>query len=360
MSERLAALSDFLTSQGMPCRCDGQGDRAIRGVATLEDATGDEISFLANPKYEKMLASTHAGAVVVGREQTTPDGLSVLRVADPYAAIMMLMVRLHGYRRHGPVGVDPAARIHPSARVGANATIRGGVTIEADVVVGDNVVLYPGAYLAKGCRLGNDCVLYPNVVVYEGCILGDRVCIHACSVIGEDGLGYAPVGERWHKIPQVGIVEIGDDVEIGANCAIDRATLGKTVIGAGTKFSNLIAIGHGTKVGRDCMFVAHVGIAGSVTVGNHVTMAGKVGVAGHLKIGDNVRIAALSGVMRDIEPDTEVLGQPAMPMADARRVYAAMQRLPEMREKLRRVETEVARLESEIQQLTERGTEHTG
>src|SRR5262249_23175516 len=153
-------------------------------------------------------------------------------------------------------------------------------------------------------------------------LLGHRVSIHAGSVIGEDGLGYAPIGESWHKIPQIGVVEIGDDVEIGANCSIDRATLGRTSIGAGTKFSNLIAIGHGTKIGMNCMFVAQVGVAGSVTVGNHVTMAGKSGVAGHLTIGDNVQIAAMAGVMDDVPADTSVAGAPAFNRKEVLRSWA--------------------------------------
>jgi UDP-3-O-[3-hydroxymyristoyl] glucosamine N-acyltransferase len=205
-------------------------------------------------------------------------------------------------------------------------------------------VLYPGCYIGAGCRLGDDCVLHPNVVIYDGCRLGNRVTIHAGSVIGEDGLGYAPVGGKWHKIPQIGVVEIGDDVEIGANCTIDRATLGKTLIASGTKLSNLIAIGHGAKIAEDCMLVAQVGIAGSTTVGRHVTMAGKAGVAGHLTIGDNARIGAMAGVMRDVPPNTEVLGAPAMEISECRRVMSVQARLPELRGRIRELESELAEL----------------
>jgi UDP-3-O-[3-hydroxymyristoyl] glucosamine N-acyltransferase len=348
MGESLRGLAEFLTSQGMACECGGDAGLEIHGVATLEEAGPDDVSFLANRKYERLLATTRAGAVVVAREQAAPERLAVLRVGDPYAAITMLIVRLYGHRRHPGEGIDPRAVIAPTARIGENATIRHGVTVEQDAVIGRNVVLYPGVYIGPGARLGDDCVLFPNVVIYDGCELGHRVTIHAGSVIGEDGLGYAPVGGKWVKIPQVGTVEVADDVEIGANCTIDRATLGRTVIGPGTKFSNLIAIGHGTRVGADCLFVAQVGLAGSVNVGRHVTMAGKVGVAGHLTIGDNVRIGAMAGVMRDIDPNTEVLGQPAMLIADARRVYAALQRLPEMRERLRHLEAELERLRKDL------------
>ena len=289
MAQTVAQLAEILSSQGLRAALEGDGTRLISGVATLEDAQPHEISFLSNPKYEKLLAVTRAGAVVVADKQAVPAGITVLRVRDPYEANCRLMVHLHGYRKHPFSGISPQANIDPTAVIGIDACIGPGVNIAANAVVGNNVVLYPGVYLGEGCRLGDHCTLYPNVVVYEGCTLGNRVTIHAGSVIGEDGLGFAPVGETWHKIPQIGVVEIADDVEIGACCTIDRATLGKTVIGAGTKFSNQIAIGHGTKIGPHCMFVAQVGLAGSVTVGRHVTMAGKVGVAGHLSIGDNAR-----------------------------------------------------------------------
>ncbi len=348
MSERLGQLAEHLTASGLPAHCEGRADLAIDAVATLEDAGPQDISFLANPKYERLLAATRAGAVVVSNKQAVPDGMSVLRTADPYAAIALLIVRIHGYRVHPGRGIHPDAVIDPSSRVGENANVHHGVTVAGDVTIGRNAVLYPGVYIARGCTVGDDCVLYPNVVLYDGTRLGNRVTIHAGSVIGEDGLGYAPVGREWKKIPQVGTVEIGDDVEIGANCTLDRATLGRTVIGKGSKFSNLIAIGHGTKIGPHCLFVAQVGIAGSVTVGAHVTLAGKVGVAGHLSIGDDAQVAAMSGVMNDVPAGSRALGQPAMPMNDAKRVYAVFTRLPELRDKVRRLEAELAEIKARL------------
>jgi UDP-3-O-[3-hydroxymyristoyl] glucosamine N-acyltransferase len=174
------------------------------------------------------------------------------------------------------------------------------------------------------------------------------VAIHAGSVIGEDGLGYAPVDGQWVKIPQVGHVEVADDVEIGANCTIDRATLGKTIVGKGTKFSNLIAVGHGTKIGEACMLVAQVGLAGSVVVGDRVTMAGQAGVVGHITIGDNATLAAKAGVTNDVAPGVTVLGQPAVPIAECKRQVASLHRLPEMRRKLRELEAEVEELRQRL------------
>src|SRR5215470_4806156 len=221
MAETLATLADFLAAQGMPV--DVQGDRSltIRGVATLEDAGPDEISFLANQRYEKLLATSRAGVVVVSKTQSVPNGRAVARVADPYAAITALIIRLHGYRTHPGGGIHRDAVIDSTAKIGENAAIMQGVTIGPHVTIGRNVVLYPGVFIAAGTRLGDDCVFFPNVVIYDGSRIGHRVTIHANSVIGEDGLGYAPVGPAWQKIPQVGSVEIGDDVEIGAGCTID-------------------------------------------------------------------------------------------------------------------------------------------
>ncbi|MFO0973236.1 MAG: UDP-3-O-(3-hydroxymyristoyl)glucosamine N-acyltransferase [Phycisphaerae bacterium] len=348
MQVTLAELARFLADNRLPVTVDGDPQRAVSAVATLEDAGPADLSFLAKPRYERLLATTAAGAVVVSQSQPLPPGRDALRAADPYAAITACIIRIHGHRKHPGQGVHPAAQIDPSATLGPGANVHAGVTIRAGVTIGRNVVLYPGVHLGEGCRLGDDCVLFPNVVVYDGCVLRDRVTIHAGSVIGEDGLGYAPLGKKWLKIPQVGTVEIGSDVEIGACCTIDRATLGRTVIGGGTKLSNLIAIGHGTRVGTDCLLVAQVGLAGSVTVGSHVTMAGKVGVAGHLTIGDNVRIGAMAGVMRDVEPGVEILGSPGLPIKDARRVFAATHRLPEMRAELRALRAEVAELRAAL------------
>lgn len=344
MAHRLSALVDYLTSVGMPARVDGDAAREVTGVATLEEASASQISFLSNPKYESMLKTTSAGAVVVSNEQTVPDGMTVIRHANPYAAIMAIMVRVHGYRRHRNVGVHAAAVVDPSARIGRGANIHHGVTIEEGVTVGKNAIFYPGVHIARNCRIGDDCLFYPNVVIYDECIIGNRVTLHAGTVIGEDGLGYAPVGEKWHKIPQIGIVEIGDDVELGANCSIDRATLGKTVIAAGTKFSNLVAIGHGTKIGENCMFVAQVGLAGSVTVGKHVTIAGKSGVAGHLSIGDHAEIAAMSGIMRDVPANARMAGTPALPIKDFMRSISLLEKLPQLHRQVQQLEDEIKSL----------------
>jgi UDP-3-O-[3-hydroxymyristoyl] glucosamine N-acyltransferase len=332
---------------------EGDAQHVIRGVATLEDAKAGEISFLSNPKYEKVLQTTAASAVVLKPEVDAPSSLGLIRVADPYAAITALIVRLHGYRAHRAVKPDPSrTTIHETARVGANATIHPGVTIDEDVVIGDDAVIYPGCYIGPRCHIGDRLLLFPNVVLYDDSILGDRVTIHANSVIGEDGLGYAPVDGKWVKIPQIGHVQIDDDVEIGAGCAIDRATLGKTHIGAGTKFSNLIAIGHGTRIGEHCLFVAQTGLAGSVNVGKNVTMAGQVGVVGHIRIGDHATIGAKAGVINDVPDGETYIGQPAQPRWAIRRQIAAIVKLPELTKKVKEMERELDALRRALAEHT--------
>jgi len=353
MQATLGQLCETLKQHGMQLELTGNRERVIHGVATLEDAGEGQVSFLSNPKYEKRLAETRASAVVLKPGVEAPEHLDLIRVADPYAAITALIVKLHGYRQHRRVRPSPTCtHIAESARVGENATMHPGVTIDEDVVIGDNAVIYPGCYIGPRCRIGNELLLYPNVVAYDDTVMGDRVTIHAGTVIGEDGLGYAPVGDKWIKIPQIGYVEIGDDVEIGANCTIDRATLGKTKIGSGTKFSNLIAIGHGTHIDENCLFVAQVGLAGSVSVGKHVTMAGQAGVVGHIRIGDNATIGAKAGVTNNVADGETVLGAPAVPITEMKRRVAHVARLPELKKQVKRLEKQLAELEARLRAET--------
>jgi UDP-3-O-[3-hydroxymyristoyl] glucosamine N-acyltransferase len=315
------------------------GTKLVTSCAGLEEAGEGQISFLSNPKYVKHLESTRATAVIVAPSVTLDGnhGPVLLKTKDPYYAYSLAMVRLHGHRRHPHQGIHPAAHVDPTA------------------TIGEGTVLYPGVYVGPRARVGRDCILYPNVVVYDDCIIGDRVTLHACCSIGHDGFGYATHKDadgvyRHHKIPQAGNVVIEDDVELGANCSIDRATMGSTVIGRGSKFSNNVAIGHGTQIGEHALFVAQVGIAGSTTIGHHVTIGGQSGVAGHLKVGSGVTIAAKSAVVSDLPDQMTVLGFPALPIGKARRSMAVYAQLPELLERIRK-------LEQAIEELADAGEE---
>ena len=325
----------------------GPPEVIIRGAASLSEAGEDQIAFLANARYEKHMAATRAAAVIVAQDYAGA-GRNLIRCQDPYFAYRQAMVLLYGFRAHPFRGIDPRAGIDPTAAIGADVAAGPFVTVCAGASVGDGCVLYPGVFVGPRARLGRGCVLYPNVVVYDDCVLGERVTLHAGTVIGQDGFGYATHAGRHEKIPPVGWVEVGDDVEMGACCAVDRATMGPTVVGAGTKFSNLVTIGHGTRVGRHCLFVAQVGVAGSVMIGDYCALAGQVGVVGHISIGNMVRVGAQSGVAGDVPDKQEVFGSPALPLANARRVLMTTKRLPELRKQLKALQAEVAAMKKQL------------
>jgi len=345
---KLSELSDALAERDLPNRVEGDGDTPIHGVNTLADAVAGEISFLSNPKYAVQLEQTRASAVIAPEEAKLPPGLAAIRCQAPYNAMAGAAIVIHGYRKHPQWGRDPRSEIDAGARIGANANIGPFVTIARGVTIGANATIYPGCYIGDNSVIGDNVILYPNVVIYDDSLLGDRVTLHAGTVLGEDGLGYAPVGDGWLKIPQVGRVVIEDDVELGAGCTLDRATLGETRIGSGTKFSDQVVIGHGCKVGRNCMFVAQVGLAGSVTVGERVSLGGQVGVVGHLSIGDNAVVNAKSVVWSSVDANQTVLGWPAVEARQFLRQGAVARKLPDMHKRLRQLETEVAGLRKHL------------
>ncbi len=321
----------------------GDPNVLIRAASTLGRANEGDISFLTNRKYEKQLKTTKASAVIVGREATN-SSVPLLVAEDPYYAFMQVMVLLHGHRKHKKVGISPRASISDSAKVGADCHIHDFVTIADEARIGDGCIVYPGAFIGHGVQIGNDSIIYANVTVYDGCKIGNRVIINANSTIGEDGFGYATYKGVHHKIPQIGAVVIEDDVEIGACCGIERGTLGDTVVGQGSKLGDLVAIGHGTRIGPYCLLVAQVGIAGSTTLGHHCVVGGQVGIVGHVSIGNNVTIAAQAGVINNIPDGKVVAGAPAIDAGQARRAYGIIQYLPELRQSIRTLQSQIGRI----------------
>jgi UDP-3-O-[3-hydroxymyristoyl] glucosamine N-acyltransferase len=330
----------------------GDGSRTIEGCAAIEDAGPRQVTFVANSKYVPHLASTRAGAVIVDDKTTCPDGMTRLVAADPYFTFRNAIVALHGFRVHpkplksDDSGISALACVHPSAHIGGGTAIHPHAVVEEGASVGKNCVLYPGVHLGPHARVGDECLLFPNVVVYDRCVLGNRVTLHANTVIGQDGFGYATHKGEHHKIPQAGIVVIEDDVEMGAGCAIERAAVGETRIGKGTKFADLISIGHGTTVGEHCLFVSLVGVSGSVEVGNYVALGGQVGVVGHLKIGNFVQAAGRTVIVQDVPDGMKVGGTPAIPLDRAKRNALAYTELYEMAKRLRRMEKEIEQLKA--------------
>jgi UDP-3-O-[3-hydroxymyristoyl] glucosamine N-acyltransferase len=303
----------------------GDPSRKISGVGALADASGEQLSFLSNRKYAAQLSQTNAGAILVPK---TLDGVDDrwVRVDDPYFALARIMTRWFSARPM-PMGVSPNASIASSAKLGTDVVIGSFVTIGEKVVIGNNVTIFQGVSIESGSNIGDDCIIYPNVVIYDGMRIGHRCIIHAGVVIGSDGYGFAMHEGKHHKIPQIGIVRIEDDVEIGAGTTIDRAALGETVIGEGTKIDNLVQIGHNVKIGKHCLLVSQVGIAGSTELGDHVFVAGQSGFSGHLKIGHRVQVAAKSAVLEDVPDDTKVMGSPAVPFKEFARRQAVVKRL---------------------------------
>ena len=303
----------------------GDRNRQIATVAPLGEACEEHLSFLGSRKYTAQLAQTKAGAILVPKNLEGEDKRWV-RVDDPYFAIAKIMTRWFSARPMAK-GVSPKAAIAPSARLGSNVAVGPFTTIGDDVVIGNNVTIFQNVSIEAGSSLGDDSIIYPNVVIYDGTRIGHRCIIHAGVIIGSDGYGFAMHDGKHHKIPQIGIVRIEDDVEIGAGTTIDRAALGETVIGEGTKIDNLVQIGHNVKIGKHCLLVSQVGIAGSTELGDHVFVAGQSGFAGHLKIGHRVQVAAKSAVLEDVPDDTKVMGSPAMPFNEFARRQVALKRL---------------------------------
>ena len=341
VEKSLKELAEYLGG-----RVIGDENATVRGLAGLDEAKPGEITFLANPKYAAKVAVTRATAVIL---PPTCDGhgRNVIEVANPYLAFAKLLTLFH-VRPVTPRGVMEGAFIGSGVVMGNGVTVFPGAYVADSVKMGDRVVLHPGVVLYEGVEIGDDVTLHAQVTVRERCRIGNRVTIHSGTVIGSDGFGYAPDGKGWYKIPQIGIVVIEDDVEIGANAAIDRAALSVTLIRRGTKIDNLVQIAHNCEIGENCMIVSQVGISGSTKLGEHVTLAGQVGVAGHLEIGANTMVGAKSGVPGNLPAGQIFSGIPVVPHKEWLRVSNIIPRLPEMRKTLTALEKRVAELEEKL------------
>jgi UDP-3-O-[3-hydroxymyristoyl] glucosamine N-acyltransferase len=332
----------------------GDGGVRIEGVAGIREAKEGEITFLANPKYEEFLAGTRASAIILHEAAPNPR-LPALFTPEPYLAFLeVLKLFDRGIPERPEPGIHPTAVIAPSARLGEEIAVGPWVVVGEQAVIGDRTVLSAGVYVGPACRIGEECFFFPQVVVRKECEIGRRVTIHSGAVIGDDGFGFAPAGEEYRKIPQLGRVVIEDDVEIGANTTIARATTGETRIGRGSRLDNLVMVAHNVTIGANSVLCAQVGISGSTRVGRHVILAGQAGIVGHISIGDGARVGAQGGVTKSIPPGESVSGYPAQSHLRAQRGYAALRRLPDALRLLHEMEQKVAALEARIREL-ERG-----
>jgi UDP-3-O-[3-hydroxymyristoyl] glucosamine N-acyltransferase len=325
----------------------GPGDPLLTGAAGLSEAGAGDLSFVTDSRRAAAVAASGAGALLVGPELTVDK--PCVRVNDPYRAFTVVLARLQiDLDRAFPPG------IHETAIVAASADVSQAVAVGPFCVVGDGSVLGPGtrlgSHVSLGCdvSLGADCLVYPQAVIREGCRLGSRVIVHAGVVLGSDGFGYLPDPQGLHKIPQVGIVVLEDDVELGAGVTVDRATTGQTVIGQGTKVDNQVQIAHNVRIGRHCALSAQVGIAGSATLGDGVVFGGQVGVGDHLTIGSGTTAGGQAGITRSLAPGSRVFGTPAEAAHQSFRATAALRRLPDLLAEIRRLRTEITELQTRL------------
>ena len=329
-------------------RIEGDPNIAVTSFGKLEEAQAGQLSFLANPKYEEFLYTTKASVIIVNDSLVVEGQLdaTIIRVPDAYSSFAILLTEYAKMARANLVGIQQPAYLDPTVKMGENIFIGAFSYLGENVVLGNNVKIYPQVYLGNNVKVDDNSILYPGVVVHHDCVIGKNVSIHAGSVLGSDGFGYAPQKDgSFKKVPQIGNLQIEDNVEIGANTTIDRATIGSTIIKAGAKLDNLIQIAHNVEVGNNTVIAAQTGISGSTKIGNNVMIGGQAGIVGHIQIADGSKINAQSGVGKSIKvPNTAVTGSPAFDYGHALRSQILSRNLPEMEKRVKELEQIVQKL----------------
>lgn len=327
------------------------GDKSvtITGISGIKEAKKGDITFLANSKYESLLEETQASAIITSKISVN-SSKPLIKTENPSFAFAKVVAMFAPDAIRHPKGISSQAFVSQKATLGANVAIGPFAIIEDGAFIGDDTIIYGNCYIGYDAKIGSKCIIYPNVSIRERIGIGNRVIIHCGTVIGSDGFGFAKVKGVQEKIPQIGTVIIEDDVEIGANVAIDRARFDKTLIGKGTKIDNLVQIAHNVIIGENCTIVAQAGISGSTTLGKNVILAGQAGLVGHITVGDNAIAAAQAGVTKSIPANTMVSGYPARPHDVARRVNACVQNLPQLYKQIKELEQKVEKLENMLKE----------
>jgi UDP-3-O-[3-hydroxymyristoyl] glucosamine N-acyltransferase len=329
-------------------RVEGNPDAVVSSFGKIEEAEHGQLAFLANPKYEDYLYSTGASVIIVNESQELKDPVTstLLRVSDPYTAFATLLSKYQEMVSQQMVGIQEPSYISRTAVLGENIFVGAFAYVGDNVKVGNNVKIYPNAYIGNNVIIGDNTILHPGVRIYHDCVVGRHVSIHAGTVIGSDGFGFAPQADgSFKKVPQIGNVIIEDNVEIGANSTIDRATMGSTLIKSGAKLDNLIQVAHNVEVGHNTVIAAQAGVSGSTKIGNNVMIGGQAGIVGHIQIADNAKINAQSGVSKSIKvPHTAVTGSPAFEYTSALRSQAVTRNLPELEKRIKELENLVKQL----------------
>ncbi|MFM2326450.1 MAG: hypothetical protein RIR31_652 [Bacteroidota bacterium] len=328
-------------------KVEGNPDAAVASFGKIEEAQAGQLAFLANPKYEEYLYSTNATIVIVNEslELKQPITATLIKVPDAYTSFAVLLDKYQQIQRQQLSGIQQPVYIAATAKTGNNVFIGAFAYLGEDVIVADGAKIYPNVFLGNHVIVGENSIIHPGVKIYHDCVIGKNVVIHAGTIIGSDGFGFAPQADgTYKKIPQIGNVIIEDDVEIGANSTIDRATMGSTLIKAGAKLDNLLQIGHNAEVGNNTIIAAQSGISGSTKIGNNVMIGGQAGIVGHITIGDGAKINAQSGVSKTLEPGKTVTGSPAFEYTAALRSQAASRKLPDLEKRIKELENQIAAL----------------
>lgn len=329
----------------------GNPEASVNTFAKIEEGKPGAISFLANPKYEHYLYSTESSIVLVNKdfEPSQPVHATLIKTENAYESIARLLT-LYESMQSRKTGISDKAFISPSAKIGENCYIAPFAFIGDNVTIGNDTCIYPNAVICDGASVGSNCTIYPNVTIYHDCQIGNRVVLHAGSVIGADGFGFAPTPDGYEKIPQIGIVVIEDDVEIGANTCVDRSTMGATRVRKGVKLDNLVQIAHNVEVGKNTVMSAQVGVAGSSHIGEWCMFGGQVGIAGHIKIGDHTNCGAQSGVPGNVAGNCTLMGYPAIDHKNFARSSVVYKKLPEMYRQINEMQKELEELKAKLEQ----------
>ncbi len=325
----------------------GNGDTLITGASGIREAAEGDITFLANSKYSPLIDKTRAAAIITS-EDVPVSAKPIILTDNPSLAFVKIISMFTPDDAGHPSGIDYTAVIGKNVSLGKDITIGAYSVIGDNVSIGDNTIIYAGCYIGHHTKIGSSTLIYPHVSIRERISIGSRVIIHSGTVIGSDGFGFATIKGLHHKIPQVGIVQIDDDVEIGANVTIDRARFDKTVIGRGTKIDNLVQIAHNVIIGENSLIVAQVGISGSTIIGNNVVLGGQAGLVGHIALGDNAVVTAQSGVAKSVPANTMVSGYPARPFMTTQRVNASLQNLPKLFSLVKELKKKIEELEARL------------
>ncbi|MBR4154474.1 MAG: UDP-3-O-(3-hydroxymyristoyl)glucosamine N-acyltransferase, partial [Muribaculaceae bacterium] len=328
----------------------GDGSIKVSNLSKIDDGKPGTLSFLANSKYTHHIYETKASAVLVRRDFIPEQEVktTLIKVDDPYACLALLLNMVDQATRPQKSGIEENVYIADSATLGEDVYVGAFAYIANNASIGSNTKIYPQAYIGDNVKIGTNCIIYPGVKIYHNCVIGNNVIIHAGTVIGSDGFGFAPQNGEYVKIAQIGNVIIEDNVEIGSNTSIDRATMGSTVVKRGAKLDNLIQVAHNVEIGESTVMAAQVGVAGSTKVGKHCMIGGQVGFAGHITIGDNVNIGAQSGIPNNVEAKSNLLGYPAIPIKEFARQVVLVKRLPEINSSIKELQKEIEKLKSQL------------